>query len=305
MQHDNKTIRQTKVTWEDVDRAWPDFDRFGTLSTALPSSNEWYVLSFLVPHEALRFNLLLMERAVQPAYFQPSRTWKVDRFFDWYDTIFDGPVHHHHETEEQFVFPFLESNPNIKLPARLENDHVVLLKNMNAVKDMRSEFRAAIVAHDDARLAKLAVDLRANVTELCSHMYGHLSVEEAVIADLMGKYIEEKDMQSTVEKIIRAAGIQVFMNAADMARGQYRAGGDEKLNIFLNEMPSLLAWHYHKFTKTWVDGENYAVIQSICLDSDEPPALPKKRGYWLFRYYSEEECRKLYNLPFKKATDPQ
>ena len=70
------------VTWQQLDTA-KDIDQLGCLSTVLAPNGPWYNRHLLIPHEAIRFDMLLMERILQPQYFQPRRTWKVKRFYKW------------------------------------------------------------------------------------------------------------------------------------------------------------------------------------------------------------------------------
>ena len=91
--------RSAEVTWEALDRC-ADLDHFGPTSPVLRPNTEWYNRGLLIPHSVIRFDLLLLERAVQAQHFQPQRKWKVKRLFHWYNRYFLNPTHHHHDTEE-------------------------------------------------------------------------------------------------------------------------------------------------------------------------------------------------------------
>jgi len=96
-------------------------------------------------------------------------------------------------------------------------------------------------------------------------------------------------MNQIAERIVKKLGITAVHLGFDIIRNQQRAGGEIAYNNMMAKLPKPLQWQYRKYSSTWYDNEYLPLIQSITVDSELAPPLPKHRGWWLFRYYKEED----------------
>ena len=269
------------VTWHDLDRA-KDIDALGCLSTVLHPNGPWYDRHLLIPHEAIRYDMLLMERILQPQYFQPTRTWKVKRFFSWYHTYFLTPVHHHHEAEEKLYFPFILQKPGVVMPERLTDDHVTLLKQLDDIAAMQQKFAATM---DSSQLEGLAAELRQRTSDVCNNMRDHLAEEERIVPPLLRDNFTETETLGVTGKIIGSRGLDNFYLVPNELICQRRAGGNESVEYLMSLMPGVMRTHYRKFSVTWYSVEQLAYINEIAVDSDTEPKVAKAHGCGLCRWY--------------------
>ena len=134
-------VRAEPATWADVDaviRSSGDPSAYSLGSTSIIASpslleDEWYVNALLVPHEGLRYILLMLERSVQPQHLQPARAWKVQRLFHFYHHL-RGYVSDHHRTEDVHYFPWISTRA--PLPSRLHAEHEGLQARLEAITAM-------------------------------------------------------------------------------------------------------------------------------------------------------------------------
>ena len=269
------------VTWRDLDAA-KDIDQLGCLSTVLPPNGPWYTRHLLIPHEAIRYDMLLMERILQPQYFQPQRTWKVKRFYRWYRTYFLNPVHHHHDAEERLYFPFVLQKPGVALPQRMTDDHKTLLRQLDEIAAMEQTFAGCV---DSAQLDGLAAELRQRVCDMCDNMRDHLAEEEEIIPPILRDHFTETEALTVVNKIIGSRGLDNFYLAPNELICQQRSGGDESLQYLLGLMPGIMRQHYKRFSVTWYGVEQLAYINDIAVDSDTEPKEAKAHWFGLLRWY--------------------
>ena len=283
--HSNTTTNihpvHPEVTWRDLDAA-KDINSLGCLSTVLRPNGPWYDRHFLIPHEAIRYDMLLMERALQPQYFQPRRTWKVRRFFQWYQTYFVEPVHHHHDTEEKLYFPWVLQKPGVTMPHRMTDDHVTLLRQLDEIAAMERKFAGTM---DSAQLDTLAAELLRRVSDMCEHMRDHLAEEERIIPPLLRDNFTEPESLAVINQIVKSRGLDNFHLAPNELMCQWRAGGEESRGYLLSLMPGVMRSHYWRFSVTWYPVEQLQSINDIMLDSDTEPKKPKPHGCGLCRWY--------------------
>ena len=320
-------LRPAEVTWDALDRC-ADLDHFGPTSPVLRPNSAWYDRGLLIPHSAIRFDMLLMERAVQPQHFQPQRAWKVRRFFTWYNQFFLRPTHHHHDTEESdHAHHIAHSNPLLACPHVPSDEppaRSVFSSSLSCrpVLVYRSIFFPAIMARapplpprmtadhktmmaqleairlmqaqftsttDPKQLDELAVLLRERIHSLAALMREHLNEEEELIPPLMRDHFTEAEIHHIISsKIIPGRGLDNLYLLPSELINQYRIGGEESRAYVLQSVPGPLKWHWRKFSSTWYKPENLDLINSLLIDSDVEPKKPKARGFGVFRWYKQQ-----------------
>lgn len=96
---------------------------------------DWADVAFLVPHEAIRYEMKAMVGSVEALHASKddeTAPWKALYFSQWFVDYFYKFVHEHHDAEELIYFPFLETK--VQLPDKDELSHEVLIFQMNELK---------------------------------------------------------------------------------------------------------------------------------------------------------------------------
>ena len=267
--------RTSPATWRDVDgviESSGDASAYslGCTSTITPPSvdpAEWYVNAPLVPHEGLRYLLLVLERCVQPQYFQPVQPWKARRLFHFYRAITYLYIKEHHMAEDDAYFPWISTRA--PLPSRFHSEHEGLVARMDAIAAMEGGLQSCQT--DEAR-SQWAADLRRQVEELGEFMREHLTEEEALIIPALRDNFTEAEHAVILQQMAKAltpAGVPVAI--AVSCAGQQRAGGEPLLDLFVAHLPPPLLDTWNAKWRPQIEAE-MAYVNAICGgQKDEPP----------------------------------
>jgi len=171
-------------------------------------ASSWTEIGLLIPHEAIRRDLLKMQIVTLPKRFQPVTAVKVRLWFTWYEQHFYYVVHHHHDIEEKIYFPWLTTRA--KLPPEFDSDHNTLIGMMDAVTAMRAPFEAALKKGSDGvqELNALSDKLYEAVCALVQTMLQHLDLEENVIPKALVENFSQDEEKVVIQRILRANGLK-------------------------------------------------------------------------------------------------
>ena len=268
--------RERAVTWSDVDAVIeasgdPNAYSLGCTSTVAASSisaSEWYVNVLLVPHEVLRYLLLMLERALQPRYFQPVRSWKVQRLFRFYRGVLLPYVKEHHHAEDESYFPWIRTRA--PLPARLTAEHEGLMTRLDAIAAMESSLQQR--SHSDEETAQWATELREHAADLGQYMREHLSEEEeCIIPALRDHFTLQEHTAALQAMMVHVDPATLPVAVAVSCAGQLRAGGEGVLALFLADMPPEVPQAWTGKWRSQIEAE-MAYLDAIRSDqNDEPP----------------------------------
>ena len=268
-------VRTGPATWAEVDTVIrttsdPSAYALGSTSSVVAPSivpAEWYVNALLVPHEALRYVLLMLERSVQPQYFQPVRAWKVQRFFHFYRDIVLGFVDKHHTAEDVTYFPWIRTRA--PLPDRLNDEHEGLHAKLEAISATEHTLQSCKSEEEKIRWATA---LREQVEGLGEFMREHLTEEEVLIVPALRDNFTQAEHDAMIMGMaahIPPAGRETAI--ALCCAGQLRAGGEPLLNKFLSELFPQAVEMWKGVLRPHIDAE-MAYLNTITLDQeDEPP----------------------------------
>ena len=273
-------------TWRDLDALNGDYDKLGPTTTVCPPVNgesPYYERALLVPHEALRFNLLLLERAVQPQYLQVSRQWKVKRVSRWYRERFLPFLHDHHDIEENIIFPRYRQTKGVVVPATINTDHAALLKQLNDISALLQKMETTM---DEKPLQEMAEDLRKQVTVMADETREHFAFEEENICPLIKQNMSEEDEKGNVAIVIKQMSFEHLMKELPaVVAGQRRCGGVKMEQAFLAQLPPPPRILYQKFWKSQYEVENVQYISEVCIDSATEPPTKRASCCGCVRYY--------------------
>jgi DUF438 domain-containing protein len=104
---------------------------------------------------------------------------------------------HHHEGEDEFVFPYLaRAGAAPELLTAMDDEH-------HAMAEALAHTRTAMATYASSGSAGDAEAARASVAHTQGVIDRHLSHEEAELEPLLGPYLETKEWKKTVEKRLR------------------------------------------------------------------------------------------------------
>jgi len=273
-------------TWRDLDACNGDYDKLGATTTVIPPVNgesPYYERAYLIPHEALRFDMLLLERAIQPQYFQTDRHWKIKRVCNWYHKFFLPFLHHHHEIEETIIFPRYRAKPGVIVPAELMSEHEDVLKQLESIGVLLNRMVATM---DEKPLAAMADQLRTEVTAMADSTRAHFATEEVDLVKIVRDHVTPDEEAEVVKIIVGTMTFtQLSMNLPHVAAGQRRAGGTKLEQRFLSELPPPPLILYRNFWKSQYDVEHVQYISEVCLDSVNEPSIKRSHCFGCLRYY--------------------
>jgi len=113
---------------------------------------------------------------------------------------------HHHQGEDQFVFPFLATAGAVPdLLTAMDDEH-------HAMADALAQTRTAMAAYASSGSAGDAEAARASVARTQVVVDRHLSHEEAELEPLLEPYLESKQWKKTVEKRLRPTSLAATGN---------------------------------------------------------------------------------------------
>ena len=170
-------------------------------------------------HNALRMELAafaealeaMLERGAEPA------DWELHAIKKWWG-VHEETVHAHHHSEDEIMNPFLRTR--IKLPEKLEADHVELVRIVDELSALISNLKSGASSISQIQ------DLAALWKEYDQTMRPHLLEEEAVGLPLFRAYFTPKEAQPQVMKIVEkdprgAMGSFIFCMGEDKFRTEF------------------------------------------------------------------------------------
>jgi hemerythrin-like domain-containing protein len=151
-----------------------------------------------VIHHAVRRDLARLESALAAARDgDVTRARQLGRAY----ANLQLELTHHHEGEDEFVFPFLANlNAAPDLLKAMDDEH-------HAMAAALAETRAAMAAYASSGSAAGAEIARASVVRTRAVVDQHLSHEENDVEPLLGPYLRTKQWKKTVEKKLRPTSL--------------------------------------------------------------------------------------------------
>jgi hemerythrin-like domain-containing protein len=184
-------------------------------------------------HEPIRADLLRLQDALKPEYFDGTIEWKVNTFFDVFDR-FAKFLHNHHDAEEHFFFPALSTKG--KLDSKLTEEHKTIVKHLDEIPKMREEF---VKAKDSQAQKLLASKLRDSIGALSKEVVSHLDFEETIVDnELKARWTRDEwenvsmEMQKTLSIVDGRWQLGSFIYHMKIW------GGDEAVARFQHQMPA-------------------------------------------------------------------
>jgi len=162
---------------------------------------DWCDAGLLVPHEALRHEMLLMEKSagLLVAADDPAQDgWRSVNFSNWYTGIFHPLIHAHHDNEELIYFPWVATKAS--LPEKLTADHKTLVVLLDSIK---AHCEAVATANGGPGAAEAIASIRKEVPLFVAEMIAHLKEEEEIIPPLMRAHFTQAEENAVVGQIIQ------------------------------------------------------------------------------------------------------
>mmetsp|Transcript_47880 Transcript_47880/g.89237 ORF Transcript_47880/g.89237 Transcript_47880/m.89237 type:complete len:304 (-) Transcript_47880:220-1131(-) len=193
---------------------------------------DWCDAGLLVPHEALRHEMLLMEKSagLLVAADDPAQDgWRSVNFSNWYTGIFHPLIHAHHDNEELIYFPWVATKAS--LPEKLTADHKTLVVLLDSIK---AHCEAVATANGGPGAAEAIASIRKEVPLFVAEMIAHLKEEEEIIPPLMRAHFTQAEENAVVGQIIQKGGLtearfflpSIKLTMAKWASPEMRAGVD-------------------------------------------------------------------------------
>lgn len=209
-------------------------------SMVLKRPQGWEEEGILFPHEGIRF--LMEELCEAVRVMDPEPSWKWDNLATWYQDYFYDVVHHHHDTEEQLYFPWLQER--VTIPPKITADHPELMRALDELRDMIMAGAKASTGERGECLAQLRNRTRA----LAEDMGQHLAEEEEIIPGLIrdGGFTHEEE-KLVVGKIIQSLGLDGNKKSLPlMVHALTRWAGEEKAEAFVANLPLPIRFLYRQ-----------------------------------------------------------
>jgi len=166
----------------------------------------------LIPHEALRRELLRAEKAVVNMDIV-KHPWHIKAFMKWYEEFFVPFVHDHHDNEEKISFPFWVKLGAIAMPTKQCDDHVTLMKIIDELKVLGKEIKSLLDVPDfnEDAIVNKSNEFKAKFAYLKQHTLDHLSEEELYWPSIYEKYgkggkMMKKDEQNIINHGLTTKG---------------------------------------------------------------------------------------------------
>jgi hemerythrin superfamily protein len=149
----------------------------------------------LIPHEAIRRELLRAEKAVLNMDIV-KHPWHIKAFLKWYLTCFVPFIHDHHNNEEKISFPFWNKLGAIAMPTKQCDDHVTLMKIIDDLRVLGEELKSSTDVPDinEDVIVNKTKEFKAKFAYLKQHTLDHLAEEELYWQPIYEKYGEGGEM---------------------------------------------------------------------------------------------------------------
>ncbi|CEM06729.1 unnamed protein product [Vitrella brassicaformis CCMP3155] len=175
-------------------------------STVVREARDYADMSMLIPHEALRRELLEMSSCVPYLKAEASHLWKMKLFFRWYRTYFYPIIHGHHANEEKIFFPQLAKKVGAsELPATLSSDHETMMGILDQILTAEKDFHKASNDHDKIKVRHIVINL---IQQLVPLMEEHFAEEEEKLIPLVREHMTEEEVDAVVGSILHHMGLK-------------------------------------------------------------------------------------------------
>lgn len=167
---------------------------FCVTSSVFPTgSSLWNEYGLLIPHEAIRADMLLISQFVGKTTPTPEQR---AAFAEWYARFFYPFVHAHHDHEEAIYVPWIKTRAT--MPDKVMADHVALLELMERVRSAGS--------------AGSFDQLASDASMMCALMLPHLEEEESITAGILQAHFTQQEEAAIVGQIMAAIPPEVSAN---------------------------------------------------------------------------------------------
>lgn len=151
-------------------------------------------------HNAIRGELVKMERALEHCGETPCQGWRAKCF----KAYFDGHREHvtaHHTTENNEFAPWMRTR--FELPDKFTEDHSALEERVKALRE----------AFDALKEGDVVVDVLKLWREYRTEMEAHLEEEQDIIVPLLRQHFKPAEASSAIMGIMSRAGTKIELGA--------------------------------------------------------------------------------------------
>lgn len=217
----------------------------------------WEEMGYLIPHEAIRMMLFDVRGAL---VHLDGAAWKTNVFCEWY-AEFETVLHHHHEAEEEILFPWLATK--VPMPESMTSSHKEMVERMNLIESTCA-----------ARGQEAAGEIRRQWGELVDMMIPHLEEEERDFIPGFSKF-EEAEFNAKVDEIVQSLGMDGNSKFLPAIIAAIRKWGGPTVEAHFNSLvPGPIMWLNNNLWQGDYD-VRWARLRSIATDTELPaPAVP-------------------------------
>lgn len=165
-------------------------------SEVYPNPSEWWMCSFLFPHEAIR-RMFEQGDKISEKLDPVAKPWQADLLRKWVVEFFYSYIHIHHDMEEQIYLPALAKK--FEVPERFSEDHASLLALLNALKDAAEGVKTA--ANDQDKM-KHCEEAKKLLSQIKKSMTPHLAEEERVLSPLIRDHFTPEEEGELINVIV-------------------------------------------------------------------------------------------------------
>lgn len=173
---------------------------------------DWADLSLLIPHEALRHELLVLQKNVEALtmtslsnknYLCDSKdsSWRFTFFAEYVCDYFYEFVHEHHDNEEKIYFPWISTKA--KIPEKYSKSHEDLVSLLDKMKETCEVIltKKGISCDNEVKI------LQETTPKFCSDMLEHMKEEEEIIPKILRDKFTKEEESKIVNKIVKSGGL--------------------------------------------------------------------------------------------------
>jgi hemerythrin-like domain-containing protein len=177
---------------------------------------DWADLSLLIPHEALRHQLIALQKNVEALTTNESNihnskeSWRFTFLAEYVCDYLYENVHEHHDNEEKIYFPWISTKA--KIPEKYSKSHEDLVSLLDKLKETCEVIltKKGINCDDEVKL------LQETTPKFCSDMVEHLKEEEEIIPQLLRDNFTKEEESNIVDKIVKSGGLSLARNFLPM-----------------------------------------------------------------------------------------
>lgn len=164
------------------------------LSPSVDGNYSFEHAAFLLPHEAIRRELIIAEKAVNNLDCS-SFPWMISILKEWVVDFFVPIVFSHHYIEDHIIFPFY-FQLGIILPERIAEDHISLINRMNHLKVLLNEL-LEFQSNNTGDIAVIETTIKKHFLDLKRELEANFAEEEKFWPSIIAEHGEvNKDFRS-------------------------------------------------------------------------------------------------------------